>query len=442
MRVLAALLIAALALVSCSRRERANPFDPANPDTRGRPAGFVAQAGNGLVVLRWRNPGAIDLAGYRVQRRLAGQTDYATLVELLPATATSFGDFGLLNGVRHEYRLAYVFAEGVAPVAAEDFATPGPLRPWITDVGAGELLELTADGRHVLAVDRGFVSPAHLAVDGATGDVWVGDSYTGDVTVLNTSGQRRVITSLLRPAGLAIDPLDHSLWVCDEHFDEVAHFLPSGEAAAPPRIGPLELPLDVAVDPVANLVWVCENGDPSLRAFRRNGVAVFDVAVPRPSRVAVDSLTHDAWTTSFERGLAVRVNSAGFPTDTVTGLRGPIGVAVDSRRGAIWIADALANQVVVVDRGARIVRRIGGLAQAREIALDLATGNAWVVTPGDGRVVVLSPEGVEIDSQAGFESPYDIALDPGIVVRGPGRTQGAMTSLRAPARPASTSRTR
>lgn len=441
MRALAALLIAALALVSCSRRERANPFDPANPQTRGRPSEFVAQAGNGLVVLRWRNPGAIDLAGYRLQRRRAGQTEYQTLVERLPATTTSYGDFGLLNGTRHEYRLAYVFAAGVSPVAAEDFATPGPLRPWITDVGTGELLELTADGRHVRGVDRDFVSPVHLAVDGTTGDVWVGDSYTGDVTLLNGSGERRVITSLLRPAGLAIDPVDHGLWICDEQLDEVARFLPSGEAGTPPRIGPLELPLDVAVDPVANLVWVCEHGDQRLRAFRRNGVAAFSADVPRPSRVAVDSLTHEAWMTSFERGLVVRVSSAGFPTDTVSGLRGPIGVAVDARRGAIWVADAIAGQVVILDRGARVVRRVGGLAQPREIALDLATGNAWVVTAGDGRVVVLSPEGVEIASQAGFSEPYDIALDPGIVAA-PARPQGATTSLRAPVRPASTSRTR
>jgi DNA-binding beta-propeller fold protein YncE len=298
-------------------------------------------------------------------------------------------------------------------------------------------------GRLVRGVAGDFVSPAHVAVDGTTGDVWVGDSFTGDVTVLNTSGDRRVITSLLRPAGLAIDPLDHTLWVCDEQLDEVAHFLPSGAAATPPRVGPLDLPLDVAVDAIANLVWVGEHGDPSLRTFRRNGVSVFTVEVPRPSRVAVDSVTHDAWVTSFDRGLVVRVSAAGFATDTVAGLRGPIGVAVDSRRGAIWIADALADQVVVVDRTARIVRRIGGLAQAREIAIDLATGNAWVVTAGDGRVVVLSPEGVEVASQAGFAQPYDIALDPGVVGRAAGRVaQGASTSLRAPARPLSTSRTR
>ena len=46
MRRVAALLTVALLAAGCSERARLNPFDPANPDTGGQPAGFVAIAGN------------------------------------------------------------------------------------------------------------------------------------------------------------------------------------------------------------------------------------------------------------------------------------------------------------------------------------------------------------------------------------------------------------
>ena len=147
MRHLDALLALAL-LAGCSRRERVNPFDPANPATGGRPAHFVALAGQSFVELRWTPPTIAGDFGYQVFRRVQGESDFRAVGSTLPGSASVYDDLGLTNGLLHEYRLYFVFASVLGGLPAEDAATPGALRPWFADLGRRSLLEATSDGRH------------------------------------------------------------------------------------------------------------------------------------------------------------------------------------------------------------------------------------------------------------------------------------------------------
>ena len=166
MRSRLALLVALGCLVAgCSNRDHSNPFDPANPQTRGRPVGFAALAGNQLVMLQWQPTGGAGVLGFELSRRLHPESSYVQISDLLPTSASQFNDFGLINGVEHSYRLYYVLATGLAGSPAEDAATPGPLRPWVTDFSGHALLRLTPDNRHVAFSDQNFTGPAAVAVD-------------------------------------------------------------------------------------------------------------------------------------------------------------------------------------------------------------------------------------------------------------------------------------
>ena len=427
MRALTALLILALFATGCSRRDRANPFDPGNPSTRGRPAGFVALAGNSNVVLRWQRLEGEQL-GYRLARRVQGDSLFRVLVELLSPTATSYGDFGLLNGRRHEYRLSFVFEGGPAPSGAEDFGTPGPLRPWVTAFGSGELLRLTADGRRVMSSDPFFVNPTAVAVDPAQGLVWVSDPFSGVVVRINPgNGERLLINDPDLPGAIAIDPIRHTAWVCDERQSEVAQFRIDGGPGLPPAIGPVDLALSVAVDPIDQSLWVCDNGARAVRQFSSSGAPRWASTLPRPSRIAIDSLTRTGWVTSFESGAVMIVAANGAVLDTLRGFSGPIGIAVDARRGRVWVADAVAGTIVALQRDGTVERRITGFPEVRELAVDLSTGNVWATVPGDGRVVVVSPAGAIVTQIGGISLPHAIALDPGTAF-------SAGLAARAPAR--------
>lgn len=415
MRRLLSLLALGLLLSGCSRRERLNPFDPGNPVTGGRPAGFVALAENGLVRLHWDAAATADLRGYQLQRRVASESTYRVIASLLSPSTTSLGDFGLISGVEHHYRLYYVFASGLGALPAEDVATPGPLRPWVADGGRGSIVRITADGRHVAFEDNRYSGPSGIAVDIPGGRVWLTDPSAHTVIVYDptTGGQVTIAAPFVSPAAIAIDAVDRTAWVCDPGINQVLHLTSTGTFATPAQLTSIDNPLDVALDPTNRSVWVCERGADHVRHYDNSGTLLGTAIVTAPSRVAVDSITHQAWITSFQDRRVVRLSSTQVPIDTIGGFSGPIGIAIDARRGRIWVADALGNTAVALRRDGSVEFRVTGLSEVRAIALDLATGEAWCTLPGTGRVARISATGTVLQSTGGLGSPDGIAMGVG-----------------------------
>ena len=65
--------------------------------------------------LSWTEVASPTLVGYQVFRLAPGDTAYRALTGVLPPSQTSLGDFGLLNGADHRYRLYFVFEAGLGP---------------------------------------------------------------------------------------------------------------------------------------------------------------------------------------------------------------------------------------------------------------------------------------------------------------------------------------
>lgn len=413
MRPVAALL-ALLALAGCAERPRSNPFDPSNPVTSGRPAGLQAISGDNLIELRWQSAGAVADAGYRVYRKLEGETDYQPISSALPISSTGFSDFGTENGKRHDYRLYFLLGGELSGLPAEDHATPGPARAWVADLSDRRVLRLSADGRRVASSFGGFFGPSFLGYDATNRLLWVSDTYDGSVKGMDAGQQVRVeIAGLSEPMGLAVDSTRDAVWICDQARDAVYHYSVTGAPAFPSSLEPIDTPIAAAVDLVDGSVWVCEHGgDGRVRHYLGNGVPDGAVSLPLPSRVAVDSLTRDAWVTSLDAGLVVRISPGVVAQDTVA-LAGPIGIAVDHRRGRIWVADARGNAVVALRRSGLVEFRVGGLNAVREVAVNLATGECWASLLGDPSVVKIGPDGLLRERVVGMKQPYGLAVDPG-----------------------------
>lgn len=413
MRALLALLILASVAAGCARRDRANPFDPGNPDTRGRPAGFVAIAGRGVVELRWERASLPGEVGFELFRRRPGEADFSAITGLLPAASTGHVDFPVPDGERLEYRLYYVLGGLVSGQPAEDVATPGPRRPWVADVLARSLYRLSNDGRRVAETRSGFLGPTAVTVDGANRRVWVADPFQGRVLGIDPDGVTRVtLTAFTEPVAVAVDAGRGDAWICDQARDAVYHYTLLGQPKAPSALTGIDAPLDAATDPVRGTLWVCERGGNRVRLFRSDGTPLASAALAAPSRVAVDTSTGDAWVTSFEGARVVRFDASCTPRDTVP-LQGPIGVAVDGREGRIWVADARAGAVVALRRSGLEEFRVAGLGRLDDVAADPFDAGCWVTSPGLGQVVRVAPPGVVVERGGGFYSPSGIAIDPG-----------------------------
>jgi len=410
MRARPALLGLLLLLAGCSERERLNPFDPRNPVTGGRPAGFAAYADPQSITLKWRPVTGGDLLGYQLWRRGPGEADYSLLFALIPARAESLVDFPLTDYRIYAYRFYHVFAQGVGARAAEDSAAPAWLRPWLLDVVRSELHRLSSDGRRTRRTLGGFSSPNRLALDPVNGRLWVANTFAGNISLFESDGTLvRTIPGFGHPTAMVVDPNDHSVWVCDEQRNEVSHIDELGNpvGSIPVHVSVLQ-PTGAALDPADRSVWICERLGDKLRKYGSDGVPLTSVNLSRPGRVAVDVTTGEAWVTEIEAGRLNKISSSGAPLGSISGLGNPWGVAVDASRGLIWVALQRENAVAAYGRDRSFRFRVTGIPSPTHIAIDAISGEAWVV--GAGELWRLTPSGAVKLRRTGLAGPIDLAL--------------------------------
>jgi len=413
MRARLALLVSlALLAAGCSERERSNPFDPLNPSTSGRPPGFQALAGDRQVSLRWDLVTGGTFTGFQIYRRAPGETDFQPLTDVLSTFNTTFRDVPLVNGAEYDYRLYFVFPFGRGSTPSEQQAAPGAAMPWLIEANGSDIIRVTPDNRHVASRRTGFGETVDLGVNPVNGDVWVADAAGGRVVIVEGTGGVTVsVPGFNTPNAIGVDPADGTAWVCDAGRGRVYHLNRDGQFL-PFSIGVLDQPVDAAVDVDPGFVWVCERGANQVSRYDFDSLQ-FSVPVAAPSRVAVDSVTHEGWVTSFANGVVTRISPSGQIVDTFNGFTAPLGVAVDSRRGRVWIADPHAGRITALRRDGQQEFQVQGLPDAGELAVDLATGEAWAVLGSTGSVARLSPAGLILRVQGGFQFPYAIGVDPG-----------------------------
>ena len=413
-RLVPLLALLALLAAGCSRRERTNPLDPGNPQTGGRPEGFNAIAGFSSVSLRWTARADLGIDGFQLFRRTPSDSAFQPLGTLLQPTSNTFLDAGISNGRDYRYRLYYVIGGQLSTLPAEDIATPGPLRPWVCDPGNSDLVRLSADGRDIVARNQIGITPYSITVSPNEGLLWVSDPFSGTVLRLEPvflTGTE--ITSLAQPFQIALDNLNGTAWITDLN-GSLGHFFTSGQPAQPGRIDFLQSPGGVAVNPNTREVYLCETGGNRVRRYANDGVPLSAGSVPAPSRVAIDTVSRFVWVTSLPTGRVYCMNEAAQVLDSLSLFTGPIGIAVDSRRRRVWVADAVGNQVIVLDAATRTeVFRITGIGEPRDVDIDLMTGDAYVVARAERSLIHLSSTGAIVARLTGFSDPYEVGLDPG-----------------------------
>jgi len=411
-----ALLILAAALLpaGCSNRERANPFDPGNPATGGRPTGFDAVASLSFVRLAWTSRPDLGIDGFQLSRLAPGDSVWRPLGGTLGPESRQFIDTAVQNGGRYRYRLDYVV--GGAPLGrpAEDEATPGPLRPWVADPGADELLRLSPDGRDVTLREQRLGSVARIAVDPADGFVWASAAFEGLVWAYDPfSLEANSITGVSSPDAMALSPFDNTVWVCDR-AGGVSHFRRDGTSPTPGRLTLLDDPVAIATCALDGSVWVCERGGNRVRHFSALGVPLGTAFVDSPSRVAVDSLSRVAWVTSYVGGWIWRIAENGQKLDSTGVAQGPIGIAIDRPRNRVWVADEFGGRLLGLNLATLALEvTVTNAGSPYDVAVDRATGEVWVVARADRAVVRLAPDGSRLDVRGGFSDPVEIRLDPG-----------------------------
>ena len=133
----------------------------ADTEAPGTPADLSATAGSGQVLLTWSANTELDLAGYSVFRRLAGDSeDFVEIATRL--TSTSYTDLGLTNDLVYQYRVTAIDRADNASVATDPLAlTPTAL------AAPSAPTDLSREGDNFLRPTFVFTNPMPIQ-DGAS----------------------------------------------------------------------------------------------------------------------------------------------------------------------------------------------------------------------------------------------------------------------------------
>jgi len=178
--------------------------------------------------------------------------------------------------------------------------------------------------------------PSAMAVDGLTGEVFVGDSQVGYVDVYSATGgyETRFGEGMIDASGLAVDEANGYVYVADAFMDALMVFKPDGsggyvlvsqwfgEGLTSGEFGAVRgVAVDNSQGPSAGRVYVVDSRDPKLLE------GVVDVFEPRPRGPE-----------EGREGSLVRVLGAGKLED-------PNGVAVSPSTGRVLVADSVKGVV-------------------------------------------------------------------------------------------------
>ena len=346
-----ALALAALVGLSCADRSRRNPLDADAVEPLDLASPLRALAGDGQVELRWDFTRFEDVRAVRLYR----ESGDSTLTRELPGTDTSFVDRSVTNGRIYSYRIALdVTGEPELAIAGEHLATPGPERVWVADAASGLVWRLTPDGRQGLFARGYFPSLSAIAIDGETGDCWVGDGSIG-LYRITLDGEVHSVGSALEGAGATvIDPDGRTGWAVSAAGRRVYRF---PVAALGDTLSLLEL--DAAFSDSVHL------------ALGAGG---------------------SLWVADRPAGRVLHVDADGIRLDEWRGLEGIVDVdPVPGQCCQAWALIEGGNVLLrLLPESGRQERELP-FALARQMDVDSTTGDLWIA--GEGGIAALQPDG-------------------------------------------------
>ncbi|RKZ65510.1 MAG: hypothetical protein DRQ48_11565, partial [Gammaproteobacteria bacterium] len=285
-----------------------------------------------------------------------------------------------------------------------------------------------------------FNYPSGIAVDKATGDVFVADQLFGRVQRFDADGNYITQWASNGLLGLDVDSTDHSVYVAVLHGSKIRKYDANGQLLF--EFGPyvseavwLSKPLDVAVNPVTRNIYVSSSGNRQILELTSAGVFVRQWSSPDFSTtiygVATDPSGQFIYLADSGYGRIYKYDTNGNrvtqwgAVGSAPDLRWPRGISVDAS-GNVYVASTDNNEIVKFDADGNFIKNfhgpnndIDGSFHPRAIDVNTATGDIYATSSYDHRIDRFLPDDTFNYSWGGldttgtnFNRPKGVAIDP------------------------------
>jgi hypothetical protein len=418
--LVALMALLAAALVGCTTRDRNNPLDPKNRETRGLITGFNALAGDRVVELRWVRLSNEGVIGYRIQRWRPGGTPAALPGADFAEYVAAAEDPAVQNESTYVYRLIARLASGDSAFSAPDTATPGTRRIAAIVADLPGLVGLTSDARDILYEFQDKAPYEDLELDEQRGWFWVCLYDDGTVVRRRFNGSNvGVEVAVTGPADLTTTPQRGTGWAAIPSQARVVPIGPDTNLTVPgtPIVG-VGTPRVVEGAKQSATLWIGSD-----QGFvYRYGISIdaitqtWDVG-HRIGAIALDETADAAWVSTREGDLSDLYYVAFGSPDPVRVRQGLLNVtdlANDPDTRTVWVAE----------RGAPLAGhgRLSRIAVTGEtsvsltgmepygLAIDAATGSCWVTDIATDRLLEVAPSGTIVRRSPRLGVPYGVRV--------------------------------
>jgi len=403
--------ICLLQLSGCSDRERSNPLDPGNPLTGGKPSNVEIIASSDSVRITWDSMQLRDLTEYKVNRRMATQSNFATIATL-PKTTNSYTDKLVQADREYIYNIVAVGTTYESPPSDSVRVSPGPTFTWVSDNNSGNIVKLSHDSRRQVLRKLREINITEIEPNRTKGVVWVIDQQfqQGYVARLSLSGDFiEPLYLFSQPVDIAVVRQTGDLWVADSKDNIVVHYDASGledgrYSISQPRV--------VAVDQRNGTCWTINSSDnsvvwiiPDSNRVRRSGVQLGELR-----SLDVDSRSGAAWV--IERHRAIKLSEDGqYVTATSSVFADASKIAVNNTTGEFWVLDSGNDSVSRFGEDGSLHFEVSDFSAPQDIAVNPTNGNCLVADTNNNRVVRISPRAQVFDGYAILDNPSAVAVE-------------------------------
>lgn len=401
----------------CSDRKHANPLDPQNPDTGGKPVGLKIYSEFDTIVLSWNRISVNGLMGYNIYRKISGDTSFS-VVYLTPADSAQFFDRHVTYNLKHTYQISALTSGYESPKSDSVSIVPGPTNIWVTDAYNRRIIKISHDGLHEISRISVDGYPWDIALDTNDRSIWYGDVLWGWVYHVKNDNWTYYSspTSWWEPVDLMFDQEREILWVADEQGKIIRILTTFADSLQEIDNVVFKTPFSIAINRQTGYCWMADPQSKNVFRISDDGktIKMINVSFVRPMAVAVNSMDGSCWVADSSR--IVKLLSDGSFSFSFEGqLQYAYTLEVNQNTGELWVVDfgitSNDSRLIKFDEHGNKLFQITGFNFPKAIAINLDDNGCVVADTENGRVVRVSSRGEILSEIGNYYYPRGIAIE-------------------------------
>jgi len=402
-------------LNSCSDRDRNNPLDPKNPNTKGSPVGLQVLAKERDVSLFWEPINLEGIEAINVYRKSSLDSGFA-LIGQVKSGASTYSDDRVDYGVEYSYRITALAGEYESPPSKAVAVTPGPTYVWVADRSSGYIVRLTHDLKHHLFAFGVLNFPYLIAVSPRERAGWVFSLNSDTIYKLNSFGQVDVtLRGFSEVTDMAVDTSSLNLWVAQAERGTISRHLADGSAAFSTR--DVSKPKALAVDSRRHRCVAIDDG--SVKRLVSITATGQTRALPYTDFQAPNDLTLSQNGDAIWVADSTRVVKIDFFSSTAGITVGEFFwvslIEFDNTRNVCWVVDlepvGEPASLLKLDANGQILFKLNQFGNPRSIAVNEYDGSCLVADTGRAQVFRVTGDGGKIEIVGDFAAPYCVVVE-------------------------------